>query len=147
MNAVERVAEYTALQREEDWLRLAMSGDGEAGSRAKAEQKAEQAALDGAPVGRKEAWFEREGEAKWPRKGEIKFDRYSMRYREDLDDVIRDVSLTIRAGEKVGVHVHLCVRACVPASVHVCMDASHSRFARETRWVCAAARVRASRRC
>ena len=115
MNAVERVAEYTALQREEDWLRLAMSGDGEAGSLGQAEH----AALDGPPVGGKEVWFEREGGAKWPRRGEIKFDRYSMRYREDLDDVIRDVSLTIRAGEKVG--VHLCVRACVRTCMHACM--------------------------
>ena len=39
----------------------------------------------------------------WPCKGELRFDHLSMRYREGLDLVLKDLHLTIHAGEKVGV--------------------------------------------
>lgn len=39
----------------------------------------------------------------WPQKGDITFNSYSTRYRENLDLVLKDVSLDIKAGEKIGV--------------------------------------------
>ena len=39
----------------------------------------------------------------WPCNGELRFDHVSMRYREGLDLVLKDLHLTIHAGEKVGV--------------------------------------------
>jgi len=37
----------------------------------------------------------------WPDKGAIVFDNYSVRYRDSLDLVLRNLSCTINAGEKV----------------------------------------------
>merc|ERR1719183_677049 len=42
-------------------------------------------------------------DASWPRKGSITFEKYCMRYRPNLPLVLKDVSLTIDAGEKVGI--------------------------------------------
>ena len=39
----------------------------------------------------------------WPKKGEIEFVRYSVRYRKGLDLVLKNLNLKIEAGEKVGV--------------------------------------------
>ena len=39
----------------------------------------------------------------WPANGAVKFENYSTRYREGLDNVLRNVSLNIKAREKVGV--------------------------------------------
>ena len=39
----------------------------------------------------------------WPSKGEIQMNRVSMRYRAELPLVLRDITLTIAKGEKVGV--------------------------------------------
>ncbi|XP_076816557.1 multidrug resistance-associated protein 1-like isoform X1 [Clavelina lepadiformis] len=41
--------------------------------------------------------------SKWPMKGEIRFEKYSTRYREGLDLVLRNISCDIRPGEKVGI--------------------------------------------
>ncbi|KAG0209533.1 hypothetical protein BGX33_005482 [Mortierella sp. NVP41] len=41
--------------------------------------------------------------ASWPHAGEIVVDHLTMRYAPDTPEVIKDVSLTIRPGEKVGV--------------------------------------------
>ncbi|KAF9980622.1 hypothetical protein BGZ75_008239 [Mortierella antarctica] len=41
--------------------------------------------------------------ASWPHAGEIVVDHLTMRYSPDTPDVIKDVSFTIKAGEKVGV--------------------------------------------
>ncbi|KAG0309742.1 hypothetical protein BGZ98_008878 [Dissophora globulifera] len=41
--------------------------------------------------------------ASWPHAGEIVVDHLTMRYAPDTPDVIKDISLTIKAGEKVGV--------------------------------------------
>ena len=43
----------------------------------------------------------------WPMGGEIKFEDYSTRYREGLDLVVRNISLSIKAGEKVLVFFRL----------------------------------------
>ena len=39
--------------------------------------------------------------AKWPMKGKIEIRNISVRYAETLLPVLRDVSLTVRPGEKV----------------------------------------------
>ncbi|OQR74348.1 multidrug resistance-associated protein 1-like [Tropilaelaps mercedesae] len=39
----------------------------------------------------------------WPAYGEIVFEEYSTRYREGLDLVLRNISATVNAGEKVGI--------------------------------------------
>lgn len=41
--------------------------------------------------------------ASWPHAGEIKLDHLTMRYAPDAPDVIKDVSVTFKAGEKIGV--------------------------------------------
>uniref|UniRef100_A0AC35TPP3 ABC transporter family protein n=1 Tax=Rhabditophanes sp. KR3021 TaxID=114890 RepID=A0AC35TPP3_9BILA len=49
-------------------------------------------------------WRNEKGKAltNWPSKGEIKFENYSTRYREGLDLVIKNLTVTIKGGEKVG---------------------------------------------
>lgn len=39
----------------------------------------------------------------WPKKGAITFDHYSTRYRENLDLILKDISLDIKPSEKIGV--------------------------------------------
>lgn len=39
----------------------------------------------------------------WPAKGEISIKNYSTRYREGLDPVLKDISLSIKSHEKIGV--------------------------------------------
>ena len=39
----------------------------------------------------------------WPQEGKIQVDNYSVRYREGLDLVLKDVSFTVEGGEKVGI--------------------------------------------
>jgi ATP-binding cassette subfamily C (CFTR/MRP) protein 1 len=39
----------------------------------------------------------------WPQEGVVQFDHYQTRYREGLDLVLRNVTCTIQAGEKVGI--------------------------------------------
>jgi ATP-binding cassette, subfamily C (CFTR/MRP), member 1 len=39
----------------------------------------------------------------WPAHGQITFKNYSTRYREGLDPVLRDINLSIKAREKIGV--------------------------------------------
>ncbi|CAG7947934.1 unnamed protein product [Penicillium salamii] len=41
--------------------------------------------------------------ANWPSQGAVDFDAYSTRYRPDLDPVLREVSFSVKAGEKVGI--------------------------------------------
>ena len=40
---------------------------------------------------------------KWPHKATIKFDNFSMKYREGLPLVLKNISFEIRDGEKVGI--------------------------------------------
>jgi len=39
----------------------------------------------------------------WPSKGQVEFHEYSMRYRPELDLVLKDISLTITPKEKIGI--------------------------------------------
>ncbi|KAM6164011.1 ATP-binding cassette sub-family C member 3 isoform 1-T1 [Rhynchocyon petersi] len=39
----------------------------------------------------------------WPSRGEVEFRSYSVRYRPGLDLVLKDLSLCVRGGEKVGI--------------------------------------------
>ncbi|PJF19609.1 ATP-binding cassette transporter YOR1 [Paramicrosporidium saccamoebae] len=39
----------------------------------------------------------------WPAQGQIKFDTISMRYRPDLPNVLENVTVSIKAGERIGV--------------------------------------------
>jgi ATP-binding cassette, subfamily C (CFTR/MRP), member 4 len=41
-------------------------------------------------------------EANWPQKGEVHFNKVFMRYRENLDHVIRGLDIKINPGEKIG---------------------------------------------
>ncbi|KAF0693441.1 Aste57867_15605 [Aphanomyces stellatus] len=41
--------------------------------------------------------------AKWPAQGVIAFNNYSMRYRDHLDLVLKDITLTVHGGEKIGI--------------------------------------------
>ncbi|KAJ5958252.1 uncharacterized protein N7479_005402 [Penicillium vulpinum] len=42
-------------------------------------------------------------ESDWPSQGAVEFVKYSTRYRPDLDPVLKEVSFSIKAGEKVGI--------------------------------------------
>eukprot|EP00043_Microstomoeca_roanoka_P016335 m.166363 g.166363 ORF g.166363 m.166363 type:complete len:1602 (+) comp16436_c27_seq1:218-5023(+) len=42
-------------------------------------------------------------EPSWPDAGAIVFDKYSVRYRETLDLVLRSISASVRPGEKIGI--------------------------------------------
>ncbi|WVR05627.1 hypothetical protein IAU60_002649 [Kwoniella sp. DSM 27419] len=46
---------------------------------------------------------ERQPAAGWPDQGTIEFDKFSMRYRPELELCLRDVSFKIQGGERVGV--------------------------------------------
>ncbi len=39
----------------------------------------------------------------WPKDGAIEFKNFSMRYRPETELVLRNLSLAIRGGEKVGI--------------------------------------------
>jgi ABC-type multidrug transport system fused ATPase/permease subunit len=39
----------------------------------------------------------------WPSQGAVDFKKYSTRYRPDLDQVLKEVSFSVKAGEKVGI--------------------------------------------
>jgi len=39
----------------------------------------------------------------WPNKGHIQFNKYSLKYREDLDYVLNDLNIDIKPGEKIGI--------------------------------------------
>ncbi|OJJ83074.1 putative ABC bile acid transporter [Aspergillus glaucus CBS 516.65] len=41
--------------------------------------------------------------ANWPDKGAVEFSEYTTRYRPDLEPVLREVSFSVRPGEKVGI--------------------------------------------
>uniref|UniRef100_A0A8C0HFU4 Multidrug resistance-associated protein 1 n=1 Tax=Chelonoidis abingdonii TaxID=106734 RepID=A0A8C0HFU4_CHEAB len=39
----------------------------------------------------------------WPHEGQVEFRGYGLRYREDLDLVLKNINVTIKGGEKVGI--------------------------------------------
>lgn len=43
--------------------------------------------------------------ASWPTTGEIQFDNVTLRYRDGLPDVIKNLTLSIGAGENIGIVV------------------------------------------
>ncbi|BGP20499.1 hypothetical protein JCM10213_007656 [Rhodosporidiobolus nylandii] len=45
----------------------------------------------------------KEPPAHWPDSGAIEFENFSARYTEDGDDVLHDLSFSIKAGEKIGI--------------------------------------------
>ena len=44
---------------------------------------------------------EKKPAADWPQEGKMKFENFSVRYREGLDLVLRGISCDIKGGEKV----------------------------------------------
>jgi len=40
--------------------------------------------------------------ADWPIQGNVEFHEYSVRYREGLDLVLKNITLNVKGGEKVG---------------------------------------------
>lgn len=53
---------------------------------------------------KKEAeWVTKHVDPKWPVNGEVKFIDYQVRYRENLDLVLKGVTFDIKGGEKVGI--------------------------------------------
>eukprot|EP00286_Rhodomonas_abbreviata_P021780 CAMPEP_0181302452 /NCGR_PEP_ID=MMETSP1101-20121128/8008_1 /TAXON_ID=46948 /ORGANISM="Rhodomonas abbreviata, Strain Caron Lab Isolate" /LENGTH=612 /DNA_ID=CAMNT_0023407911 /DNA_START=12 /DNA_END=1850 /DNA_ORIENTATION=- len=87
MNSVERVSEYASIKSEERWLREALhGGDHMKGSDDPEEKK---------PI--------RTVEGKWPIRGEVVLENYSMTYHPNLPNVLENLSIKIEAGEKVGV--------------------------------------------
>lgn len=40
---------------------------------------------------------------RWPQTGAITFSQYSVRYRDELDLVVKDLNIDIKAGEKIGI--------------------------------------------
>ncbi|XP_032429695.1 canalicular multispecific organic anion transporter 2 isoform X2 [Xiphophorus hellerii] len=41
--------------------------------------------------------------AEWPTQGNVEFNEYSVRYREGLDLVLRNITLSVKGGEKIGI--------------------------------------------
>ena len=39
----------------------------------------------------------------WPNEGKVKYDNYSMKYRENCDLALRDINIEINPGEKIGI--------------------------------------------
>lgn len=66
----------------------------------------------------------------WPSRGAIVFDNLTLRYRDELDDVLHDLSLSINAGEQIGIvgrtgsgghrleGVSDLMRSCLQAKAH-----------------------------
>ena len=39
----------------------------------------------------------------WPSEGRIRFENFSVRYREELENVLKDITFDVKAGEKIGI--------------------------------------------
>lgn len=39
----------------------------------------------------------------WPNKGKIVFDKYCVKYRQTLENVLNDIDVVINPGEKIGI--------------------------------------------
>ena len=39
----------------------------------------------------------------WPTRGNLKLEQFSLRYRDDLDPVLKNLDLEIKEGSKVGI--------------------------------------------
>lgn len=60
----------------------------------------------------------------WPEQGAITFEDVSMKYRDDLPPVLKNVSFKAKPGEKIGI----CGRVCVHLSGIVCSDLNLAFF-------------------
>ncbi|XP_023687022.1 ATP-binding cassette sub-family C member 3 isoform X2 [Paramormyrops kingsleyae] len=47
--------------------------------------------------------MEKKPPAEWPQTGKVEFHDYSVRYREGLDLVLRNLTLSVKGGEKIGI--------------------------------------------
>jgi ABC-type multidrug transport system fused ATPase/permease subunit len=54
---------------------------------------------------KEDEWYKPESKApkEWPKKGQIIFTNYSVKYRKGFDDVLKDITLDIQPGEKIGI--------------------------------------------
>ena len=43
----------------------------------------------------------------WPSEGNIDFVNYSVKYREELDFVLKDINLSIKSSEKVNINYNI----------------------------------------
>ncbi len=39
----------------------------------------------------------------WPENGQIEFKNYSLKYKQELDNVLHDLNIKIMSGEKIGI--------------------------------------------
>ncbi len=49
------------------------------------------------------SWINKQMPEKWPRKGSIKFKNFSVKYKTDLDFVLKNLNFEITANEKIGI--------------------------------------------
>ena len=73
MVSVERISEYTNMKQEKPHY---------------------------LPSGTEDSRLEKEN---WPQRGRVVFEQVNMRYRADLPLVLKDLNLTIEAGERIGI--------------------------------------------
>ena len=50
----------------------------------------------------------------WPTRGQITLDNLVVKYRPDLAPVLKGLSLSIKAGEKVRLRLEVCLLVCPP---------------------------------
>jgi ATP-binding cassette subfamily C (CFTR/MRP) protein 1 len=46
---------------------------------------------------------ETQPDKEWPKQGRIVFNQYSVKYREELDNVLKQINIEIQPGEKIGI--------------------------------------------
>ena len=54
---------------------------------------------------KEDEWYKPDSKAlkEWPKNGQIMFTNYSVKYRKGFDDVLKDITLDIQPGEKIGI--------------------------------------------
>ena len=62
-------------------------------------------------------WDKNSPGEEWPNKGSIEFNDYSVRYRDDLDFALRNISITIEPKEKVKESLGLLITNLIVKSV------------------------------
>ena len=69
----------------------------------------------------------------WPQVGRVEFRDYGLRYREDLDLVLKNINVTIDGGEKVGAPRPLPVHGRAQAATRFPLPLNH-RVEGESLW-------------
>jgi hypothetical protein len=87
---------------------------------------------------------ERKPPAQWPEHGAVEFNNVTMAYRPGLPNVLRSISVKVRAGEKIGVvgrstgllHPKMCANAAFPQDRcwQIVVDACIVSNCRVVRW-------------